>query len=89
MRDVEQVLQSITTKCPGVNIRQLQVLHPGNDDDGLWFLDWPGSGFEVQIESSTGMAPFSVEPRENDARCITETVDETVRVVLKLLHLEP
>jgi hypothetical protein len=89
MRDVEQIIQSIVAKYPAVNVQQLQVRHPGADDDGLWFFNWPGSIFEVQIESSPGMSPFLIETMESDTRIIAASVDETIRAVLKLLHLEP
>ena len=87
MSDAEKVIHSIVTKYPEVKVRQLHVLHPGADDDGLWFFDWVGSKFGVQIESSSGMSPFLVETDESDVRIITESVDETICAVLKLLHL--
>jgi hypothetical protein len=67
MRDVDQIIHSIMNVCPTVKVRQLNVSHPGADDDGLWFFNWPGSEFEVQIESSNGICPFLIETDENDA----------------------
>ena len=62
MRDIEQISQRIISICPTMKIRQLEVSHPGADDDGLWFFTWPGSNFEVQIESPNGMCPFLSKP---------------------------
>ena len=75
MRDVDQIIQSIVAKYPAVNLQRLQLRHPGADDDGLWFFNWPGSVFEVQIESSTGMSPFLIETMENDTRIIATSVE--------------
>jgi hypothetical protein len=89
MRDIDQIIQSIMNKCPAMKVRQLIVSHPGADDDGLWFFKWPGSEFEVQIESPQGMCPFLIETDEDVARFATKSVDETVEILTKLLHLEP
>ncbi len=89
MRDVERIIELIQGKYPSVDVQQLKVLHPGADDDGLWFFNWPGSRFQVQIESWTGICPFLIETDENDARITTQSVDETITVLVKLLHLEP
>lgn len=88
MSDVDQIIQSIVTICPTVKVRQLKVSHPGADDDGLWFFEWPGGEFEVQIESSEGKCPFLVETDESDARLTGNSIDETVEILTKLLHLE-
>lgn len=87
MRDIDQIVKSIMETCPAANVRQLRVSHPGADDDGLWFFRQPGSEFEVQIESSDGMCPFLIETDENDARLNAKSIDETVEILAKLLHL--
>ena len=88
MRDVEEIIRLINDAAPSVVVRQLQVRNPGEDDDGLWFLTRPGCEFEVQIESSTGMCPFLIETDENDVRYKTDSVEDTVRRIANLLHLE-
>jgi hypothetical protein len=89
MRDIDQISQSIMNICPTVKVRQLRVSHPGTDDDGLWFFKRPGSESEVQIESSKGLCPFLIETDESDACFTTKSIEETVEVLTKLLHLEP
>ena len=89
MRDVDRIITQITTNYPLVHTRQLEVSHPGNDDDGIWFFRSLGCDFEVQIESSTGMCPFVVETDENDARLTGASFEETIDMVIRLLHLTP
>jgi hypothetical protein len=68
MRDVDRIIQLVKDICPALEVKQLRVLHPGADDDGLWYFDQPASKFQVQIESPEGMCPFLVETDENDDR---------------------
>ena len=86
MRDVEKIIQGITTAYPTVKVTQLQVSHAGMDDDGLWFFQQPGGTSEVQIESSDGMCPFSIETAESDDRFKSDSIEETIEIVAKLLH---
>jgi hypothetical protein len=88
VRDIEKLIQSFNTIYPAVNVRQLEVSHPGSDDDGLWFFRTPNSNLEVQIESSTGMFPFLIETDENDTQTTTATIAETIETLARLLHLK-
>lgn len=81
MRDIEILIQSLNTIYPAVRVRQLEVSHPGADDDGLWFFEKPDSKLEVQIESSTGMCPFLVETNESETRVTVTTIDQTVEIL--------
>jgi hypothetical protein len=47
MRDIDQIIQLMMNRFPAAKIQQLKVLHPGADDDGLWFFKQPASEFEV------------------------------------------
>ena len=85
--DIEQVIQRIISICPTIKIRQLEVLHPGADDDGLWFFTWPGSNLQVQIESPNGMCPFLIETDESNRRFTSLSIEETVEILVGLLHL--
>ena len=88
MRDIDQIIQSMMKICPTVKVRQHDVPHPGADDDGIWFFKRPGSEFEIQLESPKGMCPFLVETDENDARLTTSSTEETVSILVQLLHVE-
>lgn len=87
MRDIDQVIGQVRRVCPTVRTRQLEVLHPGADDDGLWFFEQPESKYEVQVESSNGMCPFLIESEESDERLTSSTVTQTVEILFRLLHL--
>ncbi len=86
MRDVDLIIESMKKKYPFVRVQQLKVTHPG-DDDGIWYFEQPDSEFDVQIESSQGMCPFLVETHENEERYTARTIEEVIRVLVKLLHL--
>jgi hypothetical protein len=88
-RHIDQIVRAIVDLCPTVKVQQLNVSHPGADDDGLWFFNRPGGKFGVQIESPTGMCPFLIETDESDARLITKSIDETVEILARLLHIGP
>jgi hypothetical protein len=60
-RDIDKLIDELQRAFPGLTVEQLRVTHPGADDDGIWFFRHPGSRNEVQVESSTGAAPFLVE----------------------------
>jgi len=89
MRDIDQIIESIRNIFPAVKVRQLNVSHPGDDDDGIWFLEQADSEFEVQIESPQGMCPFLIETDESSACYTTNSIEETVETVAKLLHVKP
>lgn len=88
MRDVDRIVQLVKEICPGVEVKQLRVRHPGADDDELWYFDQPASEFQVQIESPEGMCPFLVETDENDDRLTGCSVEETVEILTRLLHIK-
>jgi hypothetical protein len=79
-RDIDRVIAKLKTTYPMMTVEQLRVAHPGADDDGLWFFRHPDSPIEVQLESSTGAAPFLVES-DDGARLEVKSVDEAVEIV--------
>ena len=66
------------------SIEQLQVRHPGADDEGLWFFTHPDGRGEVQVESSTGAAPFLVEDDEGPAATAHTPADAVALVAARL-----
>jgi len=60
-RDIDIVIEKVRSRHPAVVVEQLKVAHPGLDDDGIWFFRLPPEKKDVQVESSTGAAPFVVE----------------------------
>ena len=71
---------------PEIGVQQLQVSHPGADDDGLWYFKHPLSTEEVQLESSTGVAPFLVESNHAPST-VANTIEDAVALVAARLGL--
>lgn len=83
-RDVDTIIEQLKGAVPGIQIKQLQVTHPA-DDDGIWFITVPGKSGEVQIESSSGICPFLIESSYNDATHKGATIEEVVTIVRSIL----
>ena len=83
-RDIDLIIDRLSVDAPSIQVRQLQVLHPGNDDDGLWFFTIPGKDGEVQLESSNGTYPFLAESDYDNSRLEIYTVEEAVAAVKRL-----
>jgi hypothetical protein len=86
-RDIELILEELAAAIPGVHTEQLKVMHPGADDDGLWFINIQNHAGEVQIESSDGMCPFLIESDFNNERFQARTVEEVVAIIKRLYIL--
>ena len=82
--DIDQIIELLRREIPEAQVTQLQVTHPGADDDGLWFIKVPGRAEEVQIESSSGTCPFLIESDFSDERHYGRSVYEVVGTVIKL-----
>lgn len=89
MRDIDKIIESLSSTYPALAHEQLRVLHPGADDSGLWFFRHPGSTFEVQLESPTGDCPFLYETDELHAPVQAGTVEEAISLVAAGLGLAP
>jgi hypothetical protein len=87
MRDVERIIAEVQRLMPDVQWRQLQVTHPGVDDDGLWFFRLPFGTNEVQIESTNGTCPFLVEHGASNERYMGDTIDRVVAKVVEWLRI--
>ncbi len=87
-RDIDHIIERLTAELPGVQVAQLQVTHPGADDEGLWFIRIPGIDEEVQIESSHGSCPFLIESDLSDERFYARSIDEVVQKVRRLYSRE-
>jgi hypothetical protein len=76
--DIDTIIAALKERYPPILVKQLQVAHPGADDDGLWFFKHTDSRFVVQLESSQGVFPFVVEtdrhPEVGSATNLAEAV---------------
>ena len=87
LRDIDLILEQLSTAVPGIHTAQLKVTHPGADDDGLWFINIRDRAEELQIESSSGMCPFLIESDFNNERLQGRTVEEVVSTIKRLYTL--
>jgi hypothetical protein len=85
-RDIDRLIAALPHRWPGIKCEQLRVVHPGVDDDGLWFFAHPAGHGEVQVESSTGAAPFLIEG-DRGSRATAATVSEAEEIVTQQLGL--
>ena len=82
MRDIDVIIAKLHLAHPEISAAQLTVLHPGADDDGLWFFRHPATDVEVQLESSTGTCPFLFESSGSADRLTAGTVEQAVAFVV-------
>lgn len=83
--DIEEIKRRLRSQYPQVEVRQLEVCHPA-DDDGLWFFSI-GSEVEVQLESSTGNCPFLMESSVHSECRTIHSIDEAVEALRRELGL--
>jgi hypothetical protein len=79
-RDIDDFIRSFSAIYPDVEIWQLKVKYP-MDDDGIWYFKL--NGVEFQLESSSGNFPFIVE---SNLDYESETVSEPVRLLSILIN---
>ena len=87
MRDIDAIIARLRVAHPDISAEQLTVLHPGADDDGLWFFRHPATDVEVQLESSTGICPFLFESSGSADRFTASTVEQAIAFVVAGLGL--
>lgn len=85
LRNVDRIIARVHAHKPQVEVWQLEVKHPG-DDDGLWFFSLPQHEIQVQIESPDGQCPFLVENTGNDERLTCDSISTTVDAIVRLLE---
>ncbi|WP_206862456.1 hypothetical protein [Lysobacter changpingensis] len=89
MRDIDQIESTLVALYPALKVTRLKVVHPGADDDGLWFFTHPASRFEVQLEAAAGNCPLLLESDSDNQRLVVTTVQEAVESVAAKLGLAP
>lgn len=89
-RDIDQIIESVRKSFAVVQLSQLQVEHPGVDDDGIWFFTLPEAPRsrhrrkEIQLESPVGMCPFTVEHDDMKSSSEAETARSIEEAVTKV-----
>jgi hypothetical protein len=87
VRDIDAIIAQLQLAYPDISAQHLTVLHPGADDDGLWFFKHPASPIEVQLESSTGTCPFLVESSASGDCLVADTIERAAAMVAAGLGL--
>jgi len=80
VKDIDKIIQLFRSVCPDMQVEQLVVRHPA-DDDGLWFFTHPGREMEVQLESSYGNCPFLIESDAHGRSLNANTIEEAVQIL--------
>jgi hypothetical protein len=86
-RDIDQITAAVRERIPGVHVEQWIKISP-TDDDGLWYFRRPDANGEIQLESSSGNCPFTVESdaMKSSAQAIkAPTPDVAVKLVTDYL----
>jgi len=81
VRDIEAIIRQLELAHPEICAEPLTVTHPGADDDGIWFFRLPANRAEVQLETSSGNVPLSVESTGYTDRRVADTVQQAVALV--------
>ena len=89
VRGIDTVIDLIRARLPGISVEQLQVKHPGADDDGLWFFSHPAGQFEAQLESHNGEFPFLIESDGTSLRAHVASPAAAVEAVVAPLGVPP
>ena len=84
-RDIEKVIEIVRRRLPSVEVSQMEKRHPG-DDDGLWWFRLSTVRKDIQIESSTGNCPFTVE--SNDSRQLANSVEQVANLIVTFLETQ-
>ncbi|HEX2905443.1 MAG TPA: hypothetical protein VHO69_01175 [Phototrophicaceae bacterium] len=84
-RDIEIIIQHFGRHHPDVQVEQLQVIHPA-DDDGLWFFRRTNEA-EIQLESSSGNCPFLIESNLHNNRLNATTIEDVIQIIEEELDL--
>jgi hypothetical protein len=87
VRDIDAIIAQLRVAHPGISAEQLTVVHPGADDDGLWFFRHPATDVKVQLESSTGTCPFLFESSGTASRLTASTIEQAVTFVVNGLGI--
>jgi hypothetical protein len=87
MRDIDRIIGLVKERLPAIQVEQLRVTHPA-DDDGLRFFSLPGNRKGIQLESSSGMCPFIIEHsdmRETATEALGVSVEFAVEAITDYL----
>lgn len=82
-RDIDQITAAVRARLPDVQVDQWIKERP-TDDDGLWYFRRAGFAGEIQLESTSGNCPFTVESdaMKNSAQAVkAPTCEAAVKLI--------
>src|SRR5687767_9469150 len=85
-KDIDRLSSGLQKTYEGLTVKQVRAPNPGTEDDGLWLVNHPNGLTDVQIESSTGEAPFLVES-DFAPPTVARTVEDGIRLVAQRLGI--
>jgi len=84
-RGIEELTVALQRAYPGITIEQLRA-QPGSEEDDVWSVRHPLALVDVQVESSNGDAPFSIQS-DLAPPTVAPTVAAATRLVIARLGL--
>lgn len=84
-RDINEITAAVRERLPDVQVYQLKVIHPA-DDDGVWWFSLPGIDADVQLDSTDGLCPFLVDYSDREHPAAAETVDSIEEVTRRIVE---
>ncbi len=81
-RDIDSIIAALQETFPTLAVTQWQYVFPA-DDDGIWWFDLPERKNAIQLESWSGMCPFSVDSDAYSGSTVrmAETVEAAVHLI--------
>ena len=86
MSGIEELTAALQRAYPGITIEQQRSTHPDAGDEGVWIVKHPAALVDVQVQSASGEAPFSVES-DLAPPTVATTVAAGTRLVIDRLGL--
>jgi hypothetical protein len=77
--ELDEVLDEVRRLVPNLIVERITVVHPGNDDDNVYFLGEDSDFDLVQVDTHPdGRSPFIVD---GDGPVVTSDLAEAVRLI--------
>jgi hypothetical protein len=85
MHDIERIIELVRARLPDIDVEQLQVKFPA-DDDGVWWFKLPGVQADVQLDSSSGQCPFLVDTSDSKSPMEAVTLDSVDDIAERIVR---
>ena len=79
---IDELTAALQRAYPGITVEHMR----GAENEGVWFVRHPAALVDVQVETASGEAPFSVES-DLAPPTVAATVEAAKRLVIARLGL--